>query len=227
MSIDMDKRPYHSPLRQEQALATRRRILDAALELFGAQGYGATSIAAVAREAGVVPETIYATFGSKRGMIDGLIERAAPPQVLAELDTAWNRLAGDPWAQLGVVAAFSTAFWGRNDALAAIFRRGTGEADIGDEWAKRQGDRRAYFRHLLSAWPVASFRDGVDLDRAVDVLWALNTDEVFHLFVRERGWASDAYEAWLLELLRREILAADLPTGVEAPTRDAPLLPSA
>ena len=44
----MDKRPYHSPLRQEQALATRQRILDAALELFGAQGYGATSIAAVA-----------------------------------------------------------------------------------------------------------------------------------------------------------------------------------
>src|SRR4249919_3469422 len=102
--VKMDKRPYHSPLRQEQALATRQRILDAALELFGAHGYGATSIAAVAREAGVVPETIYATFGSKRGMIDGLTERAAPPQVLAELDMEWNRLAGDPWAQLGVVA---------------------------------------------------------------------------------------------------------------------------
>src|SRR4026208_638504 len=66
MSVGMDKRPYHSPLRQEQALATRQRILDAALELFGAQGYGATSIAAVAREAGGVPETIYATLGSTR-----------------------------------------------------------------------------------------------------------------------------------------------------------------
>ncbi len=154
-----------------------------------------------------MPETIYATFGSKRGIIDGLTERAAPPQVLAELDAAWNRLAGDPSAQLGVVAAFSTAFWGRNDALAAVFRRGTGDAEIGDEWAKRQGDRRAYFRHLLSAWPTASFRDGVDLDRAVDVLWALNTDEVFHLFVRERGWAPETYQAWLLDLLRREILA--------------------
>ena len=157
--------------------------------LFGTQGYGATSITAVAREAGVVPETIYATFGSKRGIIDGLVERAAPPQVLAELEAEWNARAGDPWAQLEVVADFSTAFWGRNDALATVFRRGTGDADIGDEWAKRQGDRRAYFRHLLSAWPAASSGEGVDLDRAVDILWGLNTDEVFHLFVRERGWA--------------------------------------
>jgi len=209
MSESMDKRRYHSPLRQEQALATRNRILEAALELFGTQGYGTTSIATVAREAGVVPETIYATFGSKRGIIDGLVERAAPPQVLAELDGRWNARAGDPWAQLEVVADFSTQFWGRNDALAMVFRRGTGDADIGDEWAKRQGDRRAYFRHLLSAWPTSVFRQGVDLDRAVDILWGLNTDEVFHLFVRERGWAPDDYRAWLLALLRHEILAAD------------------
>src|ERR1044072_9021567 len=94
--VKMDKRPYHSPLRQEQALATRQRILDAALDLFGAQGYGSTSIASIAREAGVVPETIYATFGSKRGIIDGLTERAAPPQVLAGLDRAWNAKGGDP-----------------------------------------------------------------------------------------------------------------------------------
>ncbi len=90
-----------------------------------------------------------------------------------------------------------------------VFRRGTGDADIGDEWAKRQGDRRAYFRHLLSAWPAAVFREGVDLDRAVDILWGLNTDEVFHLVVRERAWAPDDYKAWLLALLRHEILAAD------------------
>jgi len=209
MTEGMDKRRYHSPLRQEQALATRTRILDAALALFGRHGYGATSIAAIAREAGVVTETIYATFGSKRGIIDGLVQRAAPPQVLAELDGRWNARAGDPWAQLEVVADFSTQFWGRNDALATVFRRGTGDADIADEWARRQGDRRAYFRHLLSGWPASVFRAGVDLDRAVDILWGLNTDEVFHLFVRDRGWSSDDFRAWLVALVRHEILAAD------------------
>jgi AcrR family transcriptional regulator len=209
MSDGMDKRPYHSPLRQEQALATRQRILDAALELFGTNGYGATSIASVAREAGVVPETIYATFGSKRGIIDGLIERAAPPQVVAELNEGWSAAAGDPWAQLEVVAIFSTTFWSRNDALAMVFRRGTGDADIGDEWAQRQADRRAGFRRLMSSWPSSTFRSGVDLDRAVDILWALNTDELFHLFVRERGWEVEDYREWLLRLLRQEILATE------------------
>jgi AcrR family transcriptional regulator len=206
--VKMDKRPYHSPLRQEQAQATRQRILDAALALFGAHGYGATSIAAIAREAGVVPETIYATFGSKRGIIDGLIERAVPQEVLADLDASWQARAGDPAGQLAVVAAFSTAFWGRNDALAAVFRGGTGDADIGDEWARRQGDRRSYFARLLADWPIEVFRPGLDRDRAVDVMWALATDDVFHLFVRVRGWSPDAYEQWLLAVLRREILAA-------------------
>jgi AcrR family transcriptional regulator len=209
MPEGMDKRRYHSPLRAEQARATRTRILDAALVLFDRHGYGATSIAAIARDAGVVSETIYATFASKRGIIDGLVERAAPPQVLAELDSQWNAHAGDPWAQLEVVATFSTQFWGRNDALATVFRRGTGDADIANEWAQRQGDRRAYFRHLLSAWPAHVFRSGVDLDRAVDILWGLDTDEVFHLFVRERRWSPDDFRTWLIALLRHEILAAD------------------
>jgi TetR/AcrR family transcriptional regulator, regulator of autoinduction and epiphytic fitness len=206
--VKMDKRPYHSPLRQEQAMATRQRILDAALELFGVHGYGATSIAAVAREAGVVPETIYATFGSKRGIVDGLIERAVPREVLAEIDASWQARAGDPAGQLAIVAAFATAFWGRNDALATVFRQGTGDADIGDEWSKRQGDRRAFFAHLLADWPDEVLRRGLDHDHAVDILWALATDEVFHLFVRERAWSPDAYEGWLLAVLRHEILAA-------------------
>ena len=90
-----------------------------------------------------------------------------------------------------------------------VFRRGTGDADIGDEWAKRQGDRRGLLPASAVGLAGVVFREGVDLDRAVDILWALNTDEVFHLFVRERGWAPDDYQAWLLALLRHEILAAD------------------
>lgn len=205
--VKMDKRPYHSPLRREQAQATRQRILDAALALFAAQGYGATSVAAIAREAGVVPETIYAAFATKRGIVDGLIARAVPAEVLADVDANWHAREGDPAAQLAVVAGFATSFWGRNDELAMVFRRGTGDADIADEWAKRQGERRKYFGRLLAGWPESTFRLGLDRERATDVLWALATDELFHLLVRERGWKPAVYEAWLLDALRRELLA--------------------
>jgi len=203
----MDKRPYHSPLRQEQAQATRARILDAALGLFGAGGYGATSIAAIAREAGVVPETIYATFGSKRGIVDGLIDRVATPQVVGEVEAAWAAGAGDPGDQLSVIAHLSTTFWGANGALASVFRSGIGESDIADEWATRQADRRTLFEHLLGSWPDSAFRTGLDRDEAIDIVWALATYEIYHLFVRDRGWSAGRFESWLHGALRREIVA--------------------
>src|SRR5262245_26084593 len=67
------KRRYRSPLREAQAAATRARILDAALQELSAGGYAATSVAAIAKAAGVSPETIYAVFGSKRGIVDALL----------------------------------------------------------------------------------------------------------------------------------------------------------
>lgn len=200
------KRAYRSPLREEQARLTRDRILDAALALFAAQGYGATSIAAIAREAGVVPETIYASLGSKRGIVDGLIERVSPPEAVGALSAAWAANAGDPAAQLGILTHFTTMFWVRNAALASVFRQGTGDAEIGEEWALRQSARYGLAVHLLGSWPESAFRDGVTREEAVDVVWVLATDEVFHLFVRERGWSVERFEAWLSRVLCRELL---------------------
>lgn len=59
------KRPYSSTRRREQAAETRRRILDAAHDLFVGHGYGRTTIAEVARTAGVAVETVYAAFRNK------------------------------------------------------------------------------------------------------------------------------------------------------------------
>ncbi|MEI2775047.1 MAG: TetR family transcriptional regulator [Tetrasphaera sp.] len=58
-----------SPLRDEQAAATRRRILASAAELFTREGYAATSVAAVARAAGVSAQTICNAFGSKPALL--------------------------------------------------------------------------------------------------------------------------------------------------------------
>jgi AcrR family transcriptional regulator len=208
MSEDIIKRPYHSPLRKAQAKATRVKVLDAALGLFARHGYGATSIASVAREAGVVPETIYAAFGSKRGIIDGLVATALPPGAVAELQAAWAARAGDPRGQLSLVAAFAADFWSRNDALAAVFRQGTGDAEIGHEWSTRQAARRELLGGLVAAWPATDLRPGIDHRAAADLVWALASDELFHLLVRECGWTADRFRAWLADALVREVLAA-------------------
>jgi AcrR family transcriptional regulator len=200
------KRPYHSPLRQAQAESTRARILDAAMTLFARLGYAGTTVTTVAREAGVVPETIYASFGTKKALIDGLIARAAPPDTASTLESRWTAEAGNPPAQLGVIAAFAADFWSRNDDLARVLRQGAGDADIGAEWAERQEARRVLFGNALAGWPTGVRKPGVTKQRAGDIVWALTSDELFHLLVVDRGWPVDAYRAWLTTALRDALL---------------------
>ncbi|HEX6165458.1 MAG TPA: TetR/AcrR family transcriptional regulator, partial [Acidimicrobiales bacterium] len=64
-TVSSAKRSYKSALRREQAAQTRARILDTAGTLFGAQGYGQTTIRQIAESAGVAVDTVYATFGNK------------------------------------------------------------------------------------------------------------------------------------------------------------------
>ena len=61
--------------RQRQALATRELIVDAACELFLAQGYMATTIEAISARAGVAVSTVYAVFRNKRGILQAIRER--------------------------------------------------------------------------------------------------------------------------------------------------------
>ena len=66
------KRSYHSPRRQAQAAATRRSILEAAQRLFERQGYAATTMDAIADDAGVALKTVYVAFATKSGVLRGL-----------------------------------------------------------------------------------------------------------------------------------------------------------
>ncbi len=69
---------------------TRAAVLAAAREAFGMQGYGATSVRAVARTAGVDPSLVLHFFGSKDGLFAAAIELPVDPaEVVAGL------LAGD------------------------------------------------------------------------------------------------------------------------------------
>src|SRR5436189_1539138 len=66
------KRRYESPRRREQAAATRREILHAAQRLFERQGYAATTMAAIAKEARVALKTVYLAFETKSGLLRAL-----------------------------------------------------------------------------------------------------------------------------------------------------------
>lgn len=58
---------------------TATRILDAAERLFAANGYGATSIRSITREAEVNVAAVHYHFGSKEKVLRGVLDRIAGP----------------------------------------------------------------------------------------------------------------------------------------------------
>src|SRR3954469_24488833 len=72
MAEPVKPRRYHSPRRRQQAEATRLGVLEAAERLFHRQGYAATSVAAIATDAGVAAKTVYLAFESKGGVLRAL-----------------------------------------------------------------------------------------------------------------------------------------------------------
>jgi AcrR family transcriptional regulator len=56
----------------------------------------------------------------------------------------------------------------------------------------------ALVSHLAST---GGLRTDLDPDRARDIVWTLNSPEVYELLVNDRGWSPDEYEQWLARTL--------------------------
>ena len=85
-------RAYRSSHRQEQARRTRRRGVDAATAAFLRRGYAATTVRAVAADAGVSVPTVEAAFGSKTRLLMAAIDVAiaGDDELVAMLDREWT-----------------------------------------------------------------------------------------------------------------------------------------
>ena len=193
------KRPYHAPHRQRQARATRERIAAAARRLFARDGYAATTIQAIAREAGVAVQTVYATFGTKRAILLALLDAMEAEGGVAELQEATTAAADDPTRQIREWVAFSRRFFERGADLLEV-ARAAGTADPDVRALGRAGDerRREGARSRVRSWAALGvLRPGLAETEAADVVWALLGPDVFRLLVLECGWPSGRYEAWL------------------------------
>jgi AcrR family transcriptional regulator len=200
------KRRYRSPLREAQAAATRSRILDAALDTFLERGYQGTSVVAIARAAEVSPETVYATFGTKRGIVAGLLDRVDAEQRPRRAADLSRERGGGAGVEIDILAEAVADFWTTNGRLVRLLRQGIGDPEIGRLWQRRQAARRRLIVNVVGRWPAGSLRPGLEPGAAADLAWALTTVELYEMLVGERGWARDHYVVWLGRALRRELL---------------------
>jgi AcrR family transcriptional regulator len=196
------KRRYESPRRREQAAATRLHILEAAQRLFERQGYAATTMAAIAAEAGVALKTVYIAFETKSGVVralwDVLLRGPRDSPVAAQ---PWYREVieeRDPQRRLRLNARNSRAVKTRIGALLQVIRGAApSDPEVAALWDLIQSDfydnQRAIVRELRRT---RSLRPGLDVTRATDILWTLNHPDVWQLLVGARGWTPEQYEQW-------------------------------
>ncbi len=207
------KRSYDSPRRREQAAATRRDILTAAQRLFEEQGYSATTMAAIAKEAGVVPKTVYATFETKSGVLRGLwnlLLRGDDADVPV-MDRAWYREVmeePDPERQLQLNARNARVVKTRIAGVLKVIRHAAElDAESAELWARIQSDfydNQGAIVQSLSA--KGALQPGLDAARGSDILWTLNHPDLWQLLVGERGWTPEQWETWFAETSRAQLL---------------------
>jgi AcrR family transcriptional regulator len=206
------KRRYHSPRREEQAAATRRAILEAAQRLFEKQGYAATTMAAIAEEAGVALKTVYVAFETKTGVLRALWnlrlrgERDEVP--VAQQD--WYREVveePDPERQLRLNARNSRARKVSIAALLDVIRSGAlVEPEIEALWSRIESDYHDNQRAIAeSLHKKKALQRDLDVDRATDILWTINHPNLWQLLTG-RGWTPEEYEQWTADLACAQLL---------------------
>lgn len=186
-------------LREERAALTRRRILEAARRLFFLDGYAATTLKAIAAEAGVAVQTVYAVYGSKAAILAelrALVVSLPEADALVRQALAERTLAG----RMRMLAASIRARWEAGGDIVAVNQ----DAAMVDPLIRDQVEATLERRRAGIRWFVGSLEEvveAIDVERAAAVVDALTLYDVYAALVLVHGWTGDEYEAWLGERL--------------------------
>jgi AcrR family transcriptional regulator len=214
------RRRYDSSGRQAQTRRNREAVLDAAQRQFLEGGYAATTIAAVAAEAGVSVETVYKAFGGKSGLVraiydrglagpepvpayrraDEIRERETNPRVIME---TWGTIASEVSAVVSPVTRLVRAAAAADPDLTSLLQA--------------HNDRReARARHLARFLKERGYlREGVSLGEATDVIWTCTSDELYDLLVGQRGWSRPRFARFLADFMITALLPREPAPGAQ------------
>jgi AcrR family transcriptional regulator len=236
-----------APTRAERALATRRRMLKAAYELFCTNGYLGTTISSVANAAGVAVPTLYYTFGTKAALLSESLGAAIvgfdvwrePPQEpvdMTELLT-WNKWWADfesaPTAAraLDLFITHGAGILERVGPLVAAMHGASGDPEAAEVVRTTEERRVDSYRTMVRviARKPGGLRRGVTEATATDIVVALFSAELYQAFTVGRRWSPARCTAFFREILAAQLLDAPDATStasamnpVSAPSRTPP-----
>ncbi|MEY2402523.1 MAG: hypothetical protein QOD38_74 [Acidimicrobiaceae bacterium] len=191
--VKSTRRPYESPTRKEHAELTRRRIVDALIELMVDESPATISIPAVARRANVSVRTVYHHFSTKEALFDALPGAARERTGGADLP--------EPHSPKELVAGLPVAYayLDRNAALFNAVR--VSEVDTR---VRGEIDRRNAARIETAMRPLATHLAAQELDRLCAVVGALASNETYRTLTRRFGMSREeaaATTGWAITTL--------------------------
>lgn len=207
------KRDYRSELRAAQALHTRQSIVSAATRLFVSDGFGATTIDAVAAAAGVSRKTVFTAVGGKVELLKLALDWAVAgdDRTVALSDRAairrWMGQA-DPRAVLSGLAGNLAEIGASVGPLYAALEVAAGldpaaRELIEESQQQRLDDARKVARRLRE---LKALSTDVTYQEAVDLIWLAMDPGLFDRLVRVRGWTTRRLQAWLAGALQAQLL---------------------
>jgi AcrR family transcriptional regulator len=204
-------RRYDSSLRKRQAELGREAVLAAARERFLADGYAATTVAAIAADAQVSVETIYKSFGGKPGLVRAIWERAlggrgpVPAPVRSDAMSAAESDAEQmlrKWARLNAEVTFEVV-----PILLLVRAAASGDEAMAALLAESEEQRLTRMRHnarrLLKAGGV---RAGLGVAQVTDILWMFSASELYEVLVLRRNWTQARYASFIADAMVAALL---------------------
>lgn len=216
------RRSYDASRRQAEAVERRRRVIDAAHELFLDEGYGATSINEIARAADVSPQMIYASFGSKAGILAKLTDVVVAgddaallgddgPLLRDRLNDA-DLFSDDLRVRFRAIGRHAAATHGRAGPVLQLIDSVAGsDAAVADLRAGLLAGHREDVGLAVAALPWDKIRPGLDRATATDLMYFVLGWRSFVALVLELGWTPDRYAAEIADTMAH-LLLPDEPT---------------
>jgi AcrR family transcriptional regulator len=156
---------------QARAEATRRRVIDSAVDLFDELGYGETGLADVLQRAGVSKGAFYYHFDSKEAVASAIIDehrRRISAAVRNQFDPSKSALESmivATFSAAEILEADKTVRIG-NQLLQALGQVSSVAAPIYAKWTEN------FVNSLAQAFEAVGVRDGVDAKEAAEAMWA-------------------------------------------------------
>jgi AcrR family transcriptional regulator len=197
---------------QLAAEETQRTIVAAATRLFVERGYHATSIGAIAGEAGVAVQTIYNAIGSKRDVLSRVLdhavagERAGVP--VARFMGEAAECEPDPRRVIGLLVSLWREAFPRTAPVFRIIREAAAsDPEIAALERARSAQRLANYHQagrLLADRGV--LRPGVTVEQAAAAIFAIGHPESYRALVLDGDWSEDDWAAWVQQTLEAALL---------------------